>query len=120
MVSGNVLLAEEIAATAVLIPVAPGTAIIEQDGADNDLYLILAGSFDILVNARKIARRVPNDHVGEMAAIRPAQRRSAGVVAVEEGVVCKLTEPQLTELGQKHPDIWRFFAEGIGAPAGAT
>jgi predicted nucleotide-binding protein len=77
------------------------------------LYLIVAGAFDILVNGRRIARRGVNDHVGEMAAIQPSQRRSATVVAAEESVVSKLTEPQLSELASRYPDIWRTIAKEL-------
>jgi CRP/FNR family transcriptional regulator, cyclic AMP receptor protein len=113
IVSGNAELAGEIADVAALIEVKAGTTIMEQGGDDNDVYLIVAGSFDVLVSGRKVARRFPNDHIGEMAAIQPTQRRSATVIASEDAVVCKLTEPQLTTLGQKHPNIWRFFAKEL-------
>jgi predicted nucleotide-binding protein len=113
IVAGNDSLALKIAETAELIEVQPGTAIIEQGGADNDVYLIVAGAFDIIVKGRKVARRLPNDHVGEMAAIQPSQRRSATVLATEVSVVCKLTENQLTALAREHPDIWRYFAKEL-------
>jgi len=113
IVAGNGMLAEQIADMSVTAEVMLGTAIIHQGGDDNDLYLIVAGSFDIVVNGRKVARRFPNDHVGEMAAIQPTQRRSATVVASEDSVVCKLTEDQVVKLGQQHPDIWRFFAKEL-------
>lgn len=48
-----------------------------------------------------------------MAAIQPAQRRSATVVAAEESVVCKLSEPELTSLAERFPNIWRFFAKEL-------
>jgi CRP/FNR family transcriptional regulator, cyclic AMP receptor protein len=113
IVAGNTALAEQIASTASLISVKAGAAIIEQGASDNDLYLIVAGAFDILVNGRRIARRGVNDHVGEMAAIQPSQRRSATVVAAEESVVSKLTEPQLSELASRYPDIWRTIAKEL-------
>jgi CRP/FNR family transcriptional regulator, cyclic AMP receptor protein len=113
IVAGNAVLAEQIADTALLVEVAPGSPIIQQGGDDNDVYLIIAGSFDIVVNGRKLARRFPNDHVGEMSAIQPTQRRSATVVATEDSVVCKLTELQLADLGRQHPEIWRFFAKEL-------
>jgi predicted nucleotide-binding protein len=113
IVSGNAELAEQIAGMAQLIGVKPGSSIIEQGGDDSDVYLIVAGAFDILVNGRKVARRFANDHVGEMAAIQPTQRRSATVIATEESVLCRLTEPQLTELAREHPSIWRSFAKEL-------
>ena len=76
-------------------------------------YLILAGSFDIVVNGRTINKRIPNDHIGEMAAIQPTQRRSATVVARESSVVMKLAEPQLATLGDQYPHIWRCIAKEL-------
>jgi CRP/FNR family transcriptional regulator, cyclic AMP receptor protein len=113
LVGGNADLAEQIAARGELIEVMPGTPIIEQGGWDTCLYLILAGSFEIVVNGRRIASRGPNDHVGEMAAIGPFLARSASVIAQDESVVCKLTEPQFNELGQQFPELWRRVAREL-------
>lgn len=113
IVAGNSELAERIAAISDLIEVPAGAAIIDQGAEDNEVYLIVAGIFEIIVNGRSLYRRFPNDHIGEMGAIQPTQRRSATVAAVENSVVCKLTEKQLTELGQTYPDIWRSFAKEL-------
>src|SRR5882762_3738213 len=112
-VRGEVALAEEIADRAELFVVKKGTAIIEQGAEDNDFYLILSVRFKITVNGRPVATRFPGDHVGEMGAIQPTQRRSATVVAVEDSVVAKLTEPQLSDLGRRYPEIWRHFAKEL-------
>jgi predicted nucleotide-binding protein len=113
MVAGNAGLAEDIANIGELIDVKTGAAIITQGGDDNDVFLIVAGSFDIVVNNRVVAGRFPNDHVGEMAAVQHTQRRSATVVAREDSVVVRFTGAQLAELGQKHPEIWRRFAKEL-------
>jgi predicted nucleotide-binding protein len=113
LVGGNQALAEEIAATGELIELDKNAALIEQGAADNDIYLILSGTFVILVNGKRIATRVPNDPVGEMAAVQPSQRRSATVVAAEPAVVVKLTESQLTALGGKFPEIYRALAKEL-------
>jgi CRP/FNR family cyclic AMP-dependent transcriptional regulator len=113
IVSGVTDLAERIMDLSSLIEVDPGTSIIEQGAEDNDVYLIIAGAFDIFVNGRKVARRFANDHVGEMAAIQPTQLRSATVTATEKSVLCKLTEPQLTEIARQYPDVWRFIAKEL-------
>ncbi|MGA7236842.1 MAG: cyclic nucleotide-binding domain-containing protein, partial [Bryobacteraceae bacterium] len=113
LVAGNTELAEQIAAIGEVDDVRTGESIIEQGGEDNDTYLILAGSFDIVVSGRTINRRTPNDHVGEMAAIQPTQRRSATVVARESSVVMKLSESQLATLGDQYPHIWRCIAKEL-------
>jgi CRP/FNR family transcriptional regulator, cyclic AMP receptor protein len=113
IVAGNVLLAQQIASLAELIEVDKHTTIIEQGAEDDDIFLIIAGSFDILVNGRKIARRFANDHIGEMAAIQPTQRRAASCTSTEKAVLCKLTGTQFGELGRDFPDVWRFIAKEL-------
>jgi predicted nucleotide-binding protein len=93
--------------------VEPGKGIIEQGGADNDVYLILAGSFDIVINGRLIAKRHPNDHVGEMAAIQPSQTRSAGVIASRTSVISRITNTAFLELASSFPDMWRLIAREL-------
>jgi CRP/FNR family transcriptional regulator, cyclic AMP receptor protein len=113
IVAGNQALAEAIAASAELLEVPAQTAIIEQGAEDNDLYLILTGSFVVLVNGKKVAMRGPNEHVGEMAAIQQTQRRSATVVANEASVIVKVTEAQLAAWGDNYPQIYRGIAKEL-------
>jgi CRP/FNR family transcriptional regulator, cyclic AMP receptor protein len=113
IVAGNTELATEIAASGELLEIEAGSAIIQQGGEDSDIFLIVTGSFDIVVNGRVVASRFPNDHVGEMAAIQHTQRRSATVVAREASLVVKFSEARLVEFGNKHPDIWRRFAKEL-------
>ena len=102
---GNAELAAEAAATGELCEVAVSHSIIQQGGDDNDVYFIVAGVFDIVVNNRVVASRYAGDHVGEMVAIQPTQRRSATVSAREVSVVLKLSETQFSVLYNKHPQI---------------
>ena len=111
--NGNVAAAEFIASNAELLPVESGQAIITQDGEDNDIFFIVAGSFSIIVNGRPVAVRAANNHVGEMAAIQPTQRRSATVTATENSVVCKLSQAQLVELAKIEPLIWKGIAKEL-------
>jgi CRP-like cAMP-binding protein len=110
IVVGNAELAERIADTGVLVGINQGATIIDQGAEDTDVYLIIAGAFDIVVNVRRVARRFASDHVGEMAAIQPTQRRSATVTAT---ILSKLTEPQLSEIARQYPDVWRFTAKEL-------
>lgn len=113
IVGGSAAIAEDIAAAGELIQVPPGTSIIDQGGAENDVYLILSGAFDIVVNGRTIARRGPTDHVGEMSAVQPTQRRSATVRASDTSVVCRVPHAQFLALAQKHPEMWRTIAKEL-------
>lgn len=113
IVSGNAELAQGIAEVAELVDIQPGTSIIQQGGEDNDVFLIIAGGFDIIVNGKKVARRFVNDHVGEMAAIQPTQHRASTVLATESSVVCKLSAAQLFDFGNAYPHVWLAIAKEL-------
>jgi len=113
MVAGNSALAEELASLVEVMEVKAGETIIRQGTSDNDLFFIFTGSFNIVVNGKVVAKRGAHDHVGEMSAIEPSQARTATVVADEDSVICKLSEPQLADVGQRHGDIWRYFAREL-------
>ena len=112
LVVGNAQLAEQIGVEK-LIEVKAGTSVITQGTEDTDVFFILAGAFDILVHGRKVGRRFANDHVGEMAAVQPTQKRSTTVTATETSVVCQLSGAQFNELGRNHPEIWRLIAKEL-------
>lgn len=113
LIAGNPELADQVASVGELVDVEAGTTIIEQGKDDNDVYFIVAGSFDIVVNNRVIARRISSDHVGEMAAIQPTQLRSASVVAREKAIVVKLSELQFADLRQKFPQMLLYIAKEL-------
>ena len=106
-------LARDLAGIVSLVQIEPNcteSIFIEQGGADNDIYLILSGSVSIMVNGREKARRKSGQHVGDLAAIDPTARRSASVVAIEQTVLAKVTEPDFTRLAMKYPVVWRRLA----------
>jgi predicted nucleotide-binding protein len=111
--NGNVAAAEFIAKNAELIEVPAGQQLITQGADDNDMYFIVTGSFDIVVNGRVVAVRSANNHVGEMSAVQPTQPRSATVTSREVSVVCKVTEAQLAELAKIEPAIWKGIAKEL-------
>lgn len=113
LVAGNRQLAEQMEERIQLRQLKPGELLIEQNASDNDVHLILAGSVDIIANGRRMRSRGPNEHVGEMAAIEPIQRRAASAVAVEETVVATLTEADFSELASRHPEMYRCIAREL-------
>jgi len=113
IVAGNLDLAKELVGLVQLMHIKAGDTIIHQDAYDNDLYFIIAGRFRIIIKGRVTGHRGINDHVGEMAAIEPTQARSATIVADEDSVICRLSEPQLADLGKRYPDIWRNLAKEL-------
>jgi CRP/FNR family cyclic AMP-dependent transcriptional regulator len=113
IVAADSQLATALAEVGELLEVPAGNKLIEQDAEDTDTYLIVAGTFQILVNGQVVGARGPGNHVGEMAAIQPTQKRSATVQASETSVVLKITATQLATLGERFPGIWRAIAKEL-------
>jgi CRP-like cAMP-binding protein len=103
-------MAEDLAKVVKLEEFKAGTAFIRQDAEDTDMFFILAGRADIVVNERVIAERAAGDHVGEMALIDLKAKRSASVIAKETTVVARITEPEFTTIAARHPTLWRYLA----------
>ena len=110
LVRGDSALAEALAEASDLIEVESGHAIIEQDGNDNSLFLIIAGQASVIVNGREIVTRRQHQHVGEMALIDPSARRSATVLSKGNSVFLRVTEPIFASLAEENPDLWRRLA----------
>lgn len=93
-----------------LLEVQAGESFVEQDGVDTEVFFIVAGSVDVVINGKTVNIRHTGDHVGEMAAIEPAQRRAATLVARELSVLLKVAESDFIEMADGHPIIWRRLA----------
>jgi CRP-like cAMP-binding protein len=106
-------LAEEIADVIELEAVPAGAALIEQADTDADFFLIFEGEFNILVDGAVVARRGAGEHVGEIAAIQPQLKRTATVVAKSDAVVGRLTEAVFTDVGDRHPTVYKAIAQQL-------
>lgn len=114
IIHDNKELAEQIGNEAHLLQVDRGDVLIKQDGVDNELFFILTGRLCVKVNGREVAIRGAGQHVGEMSLIDPSARRSASVVAMQESVVAKISEPCFASLATESPRLWRLIAVELG------
>lgn len=107
-------LAAAILAAGSIEELVPSQPIIRQGGAENDLFLIVAGEVSIQVNGREIARRFASQHVGELAVIDPSAPRAAAVVAVTPGIAIRINEADFSDLAARFPVLWRRIAKALG------
>jgi choline dehydrogenase-like flavoprotein len=98
----------------VLRAVPVGDTLIQQADEDSDLFLIFEGEFQVLVGGAVVAKRGAGDHIGEIAAIQPALKRTATVVAKSDAVVGKLTQSILTDIGDRYPSVYKAIAQQAG------
>lgn len=74
------------------------------------MFIIIAGSVNIIVNSRKIAIRRQGQTVGEMAIIDSVARRSATVEAAEKSILLRISEKDFVPIANKYPEVWRRLA----------
>lgn len=110
IIAGDRSLARELVTVGELSEVRPGKIIVVQGDCNNDLRLILCGEVTISVNGRAVANRSSGTHFGEMALLDPTARRSATVTAVERTTVLKVTQPQVSRIAARYPELWRRVA----------
>src|SRR5579872_3663614 len=113
IVGGSADIAVQLADAGKVLEFSEGSVLIKQGDGDTDVFLIVAGAVDILVNGVRIAERGPGHCVGEMAAIDHTQTRSATVVATQWTTVCRLTEPHFIRIANDHPQVWHVLATEI-------
>ena len=110
LVEHNDALATRIAERGELVEFKPGEALIRQDSADNDVFLIIDGEAGVFVNKRHVATRKNSDSVGEMALVDGSARRSATVSAMKPLLAVKIREPTFQRIAEEFPRIWRSIA----------
>ncbi len=113
IVLGNADLAADLSQVVKCRELQDGETLIEQNGEDRDVFLILAGAFKVEINGRQVAVRGVGAHVGEMTAVQPAQRRSASVIATEKSVVAQVPADEFAKLAAKYPNIYRYIAQEL-------
>jgi len=114
-VNGDKELARMIAGRCVLKSFEAGEALVLQGDQSDEIYFILRGRVECLIDHAVVAIRVGGQHVGEMAAIDPRAGRSADVRACEPTQVAELAERDLAEIGAEKPELWRNLAIELAA-----
>ncbi len=112
-VLGDATLAEELAEVVVPKEVADQEILIREGERESDLYFILDGTMEFSIKGRKQGQRTNGNTVGEMAAIQPAQPRSATVKAVGPSIVATLSATELERIAHKHPSMWQQLAREL-------
>jgi CRP/FNR family transcriptional regulator, cyclic AMP receptor protein len=110
----NFAAAQRLAAVSECSAFAKGDYIVSQGADDNDFYLVLLGSVDVVRNGRTDRVREAGEYFGELALIDVNARRSAAIRAREDTVVAKVTEKDFARVARDHPDLWRCLAVEIG------
>lgn len=87
-----------------------GETVFEEGDTSNDLYFIVAGSFDVFSNGHPVASLQPDDlFLGEMSFLL-GNRRSATVCSVGESRLLRISKEAFVEGIQRQPHYGIFLA----------
>ncbi len=102
LVANDAELAAKIVAAGELQELAAGDVIIRQGDWDDDLFLILAGQMQIIINGRPQAVREAGTHVGELTGTSPARPRTATVSAIGEALLLRIKRAKMDEVAENN------------------
>lgn len=111
LVEHSEALASRLADVGQVVSFDAGDVIMTQGADDNDVFFILVGQAEVMVNGRHVAIREARDTIGEMALLSPTEPRSATVTARTEVVALKISEPDFHQVAQEHTQVWRVVAQ---------
>ena len=115
VVANDEALAERIIGVGTLQELAPSEVIITQGDWDDDVFFILAGRLQIIINGRPQAIREAGTHVGELTGTAPARPRTATVSAVEAALVLRLKDADLKAIAQDNPGMLKRMLDVLAS-----
>lgn len=80
----------------------PGQTVFEQGDTEDELYFILRGTMDVIVNGVRVAELQTGQHFGELALLYD-QPRAATIIAKSFCMCCLLTRASFNQVLDKEP-----------------
>ena len=111
IVQRDVSLATTLAEQGQLCEYQPGDHIVTQGASDNDVYFLIAGESNVLVNNRFVGSRIEGTCIGEMSALDASASRSATVEAKTTVVALKVSESTFRVALERHPIAFKALAQ---------
>lgn len=110
LVNGNKEFAAALAQKGETVGFDAGDSIITQGEHDQDVYFIIAGEANMIINGSELYSRGPGISIGEMAAINPSRARSATLIATQETVTVKVDVDSFIGLLETYPEAYKFIS----------
>lgn len=112
LVAGDEALATAIVSHSEVVRYTKGYALINHGDEDDEVYFVLFGSVQVFINSRFIDTRSSPEIVGEMAAMKPGEARSADVVVDSDVFEARvLSAGDFNEIVKSHPDFCKRLTE---------
>ena len=89
-----------------------GQPVVEEGGADKRMYVILAGTAEVLIAGATIAHLGPGDYFGEIAVFDGGDR-TASVVAATDVTAISVNSINLRSLIKENPQMGLNLIEGL-------
>lgn len=95
-----------------------GDVVVRRGEAGDSLFILVAGSFVIKKDQRRLAAYGPGSVIGEMGVLEQLDR-TADVEAERRGAAYEITRAKLEQLLERHPSLGSKFLWNLGAELSA-
>lgn len=109
IVNGNEEFAKEILQKGEVVDFKPDVDIITQGDHDQDVYFIIAGEANLIINGLLLCTRGSGLTIGEMSAVNPSKARSATLTAKVDTIAVKVDVDSFNELLDKYPIAYKLL-----------
>lgn len=92
---------------------AVGEILVEQGDWANDLFFVLAGEFEVLVNGQRKQLRTAGEAVGELAGLSPSRPRTATLKATKPSFVIAISNSELQDIVGSNVEFWKATADAV-------
>jgi predicted nucleotide-binding protein len=111
IVDNDLAAAKELAQVVRIQSHVAGDAITQQGDLTDEMYFILSGRVEVLVNGRYKAYRGKGETVGEMSLVDIGGTRSATVIVNQPSVLARIEQQDFTKVANQYTDLWRNIAK---------
>lgn len=116
LVLGDTAIADAFADDGTLVEIPAGRNLIEQGKPDREVYFLLAGRLQIIINGVRLPyQRQAGISVGEMSAVNSSISRSSTLEATEPTVAWRVGHDHFAKVADTHPQIWRLLAQDLAS-----
>lgn len=115
IVQGQRQIAEEISKEGTLLEFVPGENLTVQGDTNRDVFFMLTGKVQVIINGVRLYYRDHGTSVGEMSASNPHIPRAATLEVVEPTVAWKISHERFEQIANAHPILWRLVAIDLSA-----
>ena len=106
-------IAEALGKKTVLLSYKKGDEVIAEGELGSDIFFILSGTYEVLINGNPVVALSSPAYFGELALVDPESKRTASIVTKDSGWLAVVKEGDFSVIAEEYPTMWHQIANEI-------